>query len=139
MDLEKQNSKEGARVSWRASFAPPTEEEEQREKKRIAKAQEERSTRLTLLAVRRKSSVSGAAPPRRTRLDTFNSDSEVSFSELSIGGTRRRKKEKRKKQVSKSSSPPLAKKSTKGLRYHLGCISQSLLDLLISLSPDLMT
>ena len=54
------------------------------------------------------------------RLEVLNESSlkeiHVTFSELSIGGTRRRKKEKRKKAVSKSSSPPMAKKSTKGLR-----------------------
>jgi len=111
---------------WRARLAPPTEADEKGEQKRIQDEKEVKATkRATLLAVRRKSSTSSAASsvPRRTRLNSIlNSDSDMSFSELSIGGTRRRKKEKRKKAVSKSSSPPMAKKSTKGLRWDIARI-----------------
>ena len=65
--------------------------------------------KAALQAVRRKSSL------RRQRLDTLT-DSEMSLSELSIGGSRRRKKGKRKNVITKSASPPLPKKQIKGLR-----------------------
>jgi len=129
-DQQNQTLRRSDRLSnsggWRARLAPPTEADEKGEQKRIQDEKEVKATkRATLLAVRRKSSTSSAASsvPRRTRLNSIlNSDSDMSFSELSIGGTRRRKKEKRKKAISKSSSPPMAKKSTKGLRWDIARI-----------------
>lgn len=116
------SSSPSSRTSWRTSFAAPPEEEEDRERRRLAEMEERKvQRRPSLLAVRRKSSVKDKDLVRRTRRNTLNSDSDMSFSELSIGGTRR-KKEKRKKPLNKSCSPPLAKKVAKGLRYNIARI-----------------
>lgn len=111
---------------WRARLTIPVENEEKKEVQRILELKEEDNSRSearrrpSLLAVRRRSS---AASSRRTRLNSDNSHcSEVSLSELSIGGTRRRKKEKRKKTGSKSVSPPVAKKPAIGLKWNIANI-----------------
>ena len=112
---------------WRARLTIPAENEEKKEVQRILELKDEENSRSearrrpSLLAVRRRSSA--ASSSRRTRLNSENSHcSELSFSELSIGGTRRRKKEKRKKTESKSVSPPLAKKPAIGLKWNIANI-----------------